>query len=77
MDKFVDAAFVRWKWDTNKQHDHKLALLRRDLARQLYKATSQKEKSHIKNTLEKKITFLKKERRNYRRSFELEWKFST
>ena len=58
-------------------HRLKLASLRREMARKLQRTTSPKEESHIRTTMGQKISFLAKERRNYRRSFELEWMFST
>ena len=77
MEKFVDFAFLKWGWDSNAKFRKKLGTLWREMARKLKRTTSPKEKSHITTTMQKRINFLTKERRNYRRSFQLEWMFST
>ena len=77
MDKFVEANFVRWKWGSTKEHEKKLTDLRTRMNRELAKEKSPKVRLHVKNNIEREITFLKKERKKFTRSFQLEWKFST
>ena len=75
--EFVDQSFQRWGWATTEEHKALLEKMRLDMSKEMQRARTTSVRDRIQIDFSHRIAFSKKERRQYRRSFELEWMFGT
>jgi hypothetical protein len=75
MNKFVENRFLYWSWSSTKDHEKEVEMKREEMRMKIDRCKKKKTKDEYREQYTKEITFMKKERRKYRRAFELEWMF--
>ena len=77
MEKFVEDAFLRWNWSSTADHNKELESVRNEMKQALKRSRGKLQRAAVAGRYDQRLKFMKKERRLYRRVFELEWKFGT
>ena len=75
MHAFVEAKFRQWKWSSMEQHKKELESVRMNMKYAIQRAKTLKMQEDIRRKATQKLNFMKKERKNFTKSFELEYKF--
>lgn len=75
MNKFVESRFLYWGWSSTKDHKNEVEKKREEMKRRIDRCKKKETKEELREQYTKEISFMKKERRKYKRAFELEWTF--
>jgi hypothetical protein len=75
MNEYVEDKFVHWGWSSTQDHHKDLEKKRRIMQRKIEGCKKKTTKDEYRQLYTDQITFMKKERRRFRRAFELEWMF--
>ncbi|KAI2497454.1 hypothetical protein MHU86_17058 [Fragilaria crotonensis] len=77
MNKFVEDRFLYWGWSSTKDHLKNVEKKRAEMQRKIDGCKKKKTKDDYREQYTKEIKFMKKERKKFKRAFELEWTFGT
>ena len=77
MNKFVEDRFLYWGWSSTKDHLKEVQKKRAEMKRKIDGCKKKKTKDECREQYTKEIKFMLKERKKYKRAFELEWTFGT
>ncbi|KAI2498091.1 hypothetical protein MHU86_16401 [Fragilaria crotonensis] len=77
MNKFVEDRFLYWGWSSTKDHMKNVEKKRAEMQRKIDGCKKKKTKDDYREQYTKEIKFMKKERKKFKRAFELEWTFGT
>jgi hypothetical protein len=75
MHKFVESRFLYWGWSYTEDHKKDVEKKREEMKRRIDRCKKKEAKEELREHYTKEITFMKKERKKYKRAFELEWTF--
>jgi hypothetical protein len=75
MHKFVESRFLYWGWSSTEDHKKEVEKKREEMKRRIDRCKKKEAKEELREHYTKEITFMKKERKKYKRAFELEWTF--
>jgi hypothetical protein len=75
MHKFVESRFLYWCWSSTKDHKKEVEKKCEEMKRRIDRCKKKEAKEELREHYTKEITFMKKERKKYKRAFELEWTF--
>jgi hypothetical protein len=75
MHKFVESRFLYWGWSSTEDHKKEVEKKREEMKRRINRCKKKAAKEELREHYTKEITFMKKERKKYKRAFELEWTF--
>jgi len=77
MNKFVENRFLYWGWSSTADHLKDVQKKRAEMQRKIDSCKKKTKKDEYREQYTREIKFMKKERKKYKRAFELEWTFGT
>ncbi len=77
MNKFVENRFLYWGWSSTADHLKDVPKKRAEMQRKIDGCKKKTKKDEYREQYTREIKFMKKERKKYKRAFELEWTFGT